>query len=158
MFDRIYANGCSFIWGHNHNNPWYFKYFEETKDIDISKFLEESKKHSQAKENTQYTNPNVFQPFNDYDWVREKYNYASRIAHSLNIELVNESIFGGSTARIIRKTIQYIIENSEEDLKSTLFLIKIASISSSTSKFSTPGSSNISLLFSIFSYFSFYNF
>jgi hypothetical protein len=42
MFDKIYSNGCSFMWGHHHNNPWYFKYFEETKDIDISKFLEDS--------------------------------------------------------------------------------------------------------------------
>ena len=125
MFNKIYSNGCSFMWGHHHNNPWYFKYFEETKDIDISKFLEECKNHSQQKENTQYTNPNVFQPFNDYDWVREKYNYANRVADELGMKLINESIFGGSTSRIIRKTIQHIIENTEEDLKSTLFLIEI---------------------------------
>jgi hypothetical protein len=125
MFDKIYSNGCSFMWGHHHNNPWYFKYFEETKDIDISKFLEESKKHNQQKENTQYTNPNVFQPFNDYDWVREKYNYASRVADGLGIQLINESIFGGSFNRVIRKTVKYIIENTEEHLKSTLFLIEI---------------------------------
>ena len=56
QFDKIYANGCSFMWGHHHNNPWYFKFFEETKDIDISNFLEETKKHNQQKENTQYTN------------------------------------------------------------------------------------------------------
>ena len=125
MFNKIYSNGCSFMWGHHHNNPWYFKYFKETRDIDISKFLEESKKHNQGKENTQYTNPNVFQPFNDYDWVREKYNYASRVANGLGIELINESIFGGSCNRVIRKTVKYIIENTDEDLKSTLFLIEM---------------------------------
>ena len=125
MFNKIYSNGCSFMWGHHHNNPWYFKYFEETKDIDISKFLEECKNHSQQKENTQYTNPNVFKPFNEFDWVREKYNYANRVADELGIKLINESIFGGSANRVIRKTVQYIIENTEEDLKSTLFLIEI---------------------------------
>lgn len=125
MFDKIYSNGCSFMWGHHHNNPWYFKYFKETKDIDISKFLEECKNHSQEKENTHYTNPNVFQPFNDYDWVREKYNYANRVADGLGVKLINESIFGGSVSRVIRKTVKYIIENTEEDLKSTLFLIEI---------------------------------
>ena len=128
MFDRIYANGCSFIWGHNHNNPWYFKYFEETKDIDISAFLEECKNHNQGQENTQYTNPNVFKPFNEFNWVREKYNYASRVAADLNIEIVNQSIFGGSTHRMFRKTFQYIIENTEQHLQKTLFLIEIPPI------------------------------
>jgi hypothetical protein len=128
MFDRIYANGCSFIWGHNHNNPWYFKYFDETKDIDITTFLEECKKHNQSQENTQYTNPNVFKPFNDFDWVREKYNYAARVANDLQIEIVNQSMFGGSTHRMFRKTIQYIIENTDEHLQKTLFLIEIPPI------------------------------
>jgi hypothetical protein len=127
-FNKIYANGCSFIWGHNHNNPWYFKYFEETKDIDISAFLEECKNHHQGQENTQYTNPNVFKPFNEFDWVREKYNYANRIAEWFGVELVNESIFGGSTHRMFRKTIQYIIETNDEDLQKTLFLIEIPPI------------------------------
>ena len=128
MFNKIYSNGCSFMWGHHHNNPWYFKYFEETKDIDISKFLEECKNHSQQKENTQYTNPNVFKPFNEFDWVREKYNYANRVAEDFGVELINESIFGGSTHRMFRKTIQYIIETNDEDLQKTLFLIEIPPI------------------------------
>jgi hypothetical protein len=128
MFDRIYANGCSFIWGHNHNNPWYFKYFDETKDVDITAFLEECKKHNQSQENTQYTNPNVFKPFNDFDWVREKYNYAARVANDLEIEIVNQSIFGGSTHRMFRKTVQYIIKNTDEHLQKTLFLIEIPPI------------------------------
>jgi hypothetical protein len=125
MFDKIYSNGCSFMWGHHHNNPWYFKYFEETKDIDISKFLEECKNHNQQKENTQYTNPNVFQPFNEFDWVRVKYNYANRVAEGFGVELINESIFGGSLHRLIRKTTTYIIETSDEDLQSTLFLLEL---------------------------------
>lgn len=124
-FDKIYANGCSFMWGHHHNNPWYFKFFEETKDIDISNFLEETKKHSQQKENTQYTNPNVFKPFNEFDWVREKYNYANRVGDYFNIPVINESIFGGSIHRIIRKALKYIIENSDEELEKTLFILEI---------------------------------
>ena len=125
LFNKIYANGCSFIWGHNHNNPWYFKYFDETKDIDISEFLEECKNHHQGQENTQYTNPNVFKPFNEFNWVREKYNYANRVAEELNVELINESVFGGSLHRLFRKTVSYIMNTSDEDLKSTLFLLEL---------------------------------
>lgn len=125
MFNKIYANGCSFMWGHHHNNPWYFKYFEETSNIDISSFEDECKNHSQQKENTQYTNPNVFKPFNEFDWVREKYNYINRVSENLNIELVNESIFGGSLHRVIRKTVHYIMTTSDEELNSTLFVLEL---------------------------------
>ena len=31
-FEKIYSNGCSFMWGHHHNNPWYFEFFEDTKN------------------------------------------------------------------------------------------------------------------------------
>jgi hypothetical protein len=120
LFNKIYANGCSFIWGHNHNNPWYFKYFDETKDIDITEFLEECKNHNQGQENTQYTNPNVFKPFNEFDWVRQKYNYANRVAEEFDVELINESVFGGSLHRLIRKTVSYIMNTEDEDLKSKL--------------------------------------
>jgi hypothetical protein len=116
------------MWGHHHNNPWYFEYFEETKDIDISKFLEESKNHSQQKENTQYTNPNVFKPFNEFDWVREKFNYANRVAEHFGVPLINESIFGGSINRLYRKTLNYIINTNKEELKDTLFLLEIPPI------------------------------
>jgi hypothetical protein len=125
LFNKIYANGCSFIWGHNHNNPWYFKYFDETKDIDISEFLEECKNHNQGQENTQYTNPNVFKPFNEFDWVRVKYNYANRVAQEFGVELINESVFGGSLHRLIRKTVSYIMNTEDEDLKSTLFVLEL---------------------------------
>jgi hypothetical protein len=124
-FNKIYANGCSFMWGHHHNNPWYFKYFEETSNIDISSFEEESKKHKWQQENTQYTNPNVFQPFNEFNWVREKYNYINRVSENLNIELINESIFGGSLHRVIRKAVHYIMTTSDEELNSTLFVLEI---------------------------------
>jgi hypothetical protein len=125
QFDKIYSNGCSFMWGHHHNNPWYFKYFEETKDIDIQDFLDECLLHRHKMENTQYTNPNVFKPFNQFDWVREKYNYASRVAEYFNVPIINESIFGGSLHRVIRKTLKYIIETPDEELKSTLFILEI---------------------------------
>jgi hypothetical protein len=124
-FNKIYANGCSFMWGHHHNNPWYFKYFEETSNINISSFEDECKNHSQQKENTQYTNPNVFKPFNEFDWVREKYNYINRVSENLNIELINESIFGGSLHRVIRKTVHYIMTTSDEELNSTLFVLEL---------------------------------
>jgi hypothetical protein len=124
-FDKIYGNGCSFMWGHHHNNPWYFEYFEETSNIDISSFREECKNHSQQKENTQYTNPNVFQPFNQFDWVREKYNYINRISENFNLQLINESIFGGSLHRLIRKTVHYIMTTPDEELNSTLFVLEL---------------------------------
>lgn len=125
MFTKIYSNGCSFMWGHHHNNPWLFKYFEETKDIDISSFLEECKKHKQGEENTHYTNPNVFNPFNEFDWVREKFNYTSLVAKNYEVEFVNESIFGGSLNRLFRKTVNYIINSEKSELKNTLFLLEI---------------------------------
>lgn len=124
-FNTIYANGCSFMWGHHHNNPWLFKFFEETKDIDISQFLEECKKHNQQNRDTQYTNPNTFKPFNEFNWVREKYNYANRVAEHFGVNIVNESIFGGSIHRAIRKAFKYIIEHSDEELQQTLFIIEI---------------------------------
>ena len=124
-FDKIYANGCSFMWGHHHNNPWLFKYFEETRDIDISSFLKECEKHDKFKENTQYTNPNVFEPFNEFDWVREKYNYVNRVAEFFKVPLVNESMFGGSLHRLIRKTVTYIMNTPDEELKSTLFILEL---------------------------------
>jgi len=127
-FNKIYSNGCSFMWGHHHNNPWYFEYFEETKDIDISEFKNECKNHSIQKENTHFTNQNVFNPFNEFDWVREKYNYASRVAQNFGVELINESIFGGSLDRLYRKTINYIINSDNEDLKNTLFILEIPPI------------------------------
>ena len=127
-FEKIYSNGCSFMWGHHHNNPWYFEFFEDTKNIDISTFLNEKKKHSINYENTEYTNPNVFKPFNEFDWVREKYNYANVVAEYFKVSLINESIFGGSLDRLIRKTTNFIINTSKDDLKKTLFLIEIPPI------------------------------
>lgn len=131
MFKKIYSNGCSFMWGHHHNNPWYFEFFEETKDIDISEFKNDCKKRKLMgfnSENTQYTNPNVFKPFNEFDWVREKFNYPNRIAEFFGVELTNESIFGGSLNRLYRKTLNYIINANKEDLKNTLFLLEIPPI------------------------------
>jgi hypothetical protein len=124
-FSKIYANGCSFMWGHHHNNPWLFKYFEETKDIDISSFLNECEKHNKFKENTQYTNPNVFEPFNEFNWVREKYNYVNRVAEFFKVPLINESMFGGSLHRLVRKTVTHIMNTSDEELKSTLFVLEL---------------------------------
>lgn len=124
-FHKIYANGCSFMWGHGHNNPWYFKHFEETKDIDTSSFIEECKTHSKFKENTQYTNPNVFEPFNEFDWVRKKYNYVNRVSEFFEVPLVNESMFGGSLHRLVRKTVNYIMNTADDELKSTLFILEL---------------------------------
>lgn len=125
LFNKIYSNGCSFMWGHHHNNPWLFKYFEETKDIDVTSFLKECEKHSKFAENTQYTNPNVFEPFNEFDWVREKYNYINRVAEFFQVPLVNDSIFGGSLHRLVRKTVTYIMNTPDEELKSTLFILEL---------------------------------
>jgi hypothetical protein len=138
-FDKIYANGCSFMWGHGHNNPWYFKYFDETKNIDITSFLEESKKYNQQDKTTQYTNPNVFKAFNEFDWVREKYNYVNRVAENIEAKLINESIFGGSLHRLFRKTVSHIMETSDDELKSTLFILELPPVGRGEMYFDNQG-------------------
>ena len=107
-FKKIYLNGCSFMWGMNHSNPDMFSYFEETKDIDISHGVHWNG-HTQ---------------FNNYDWVREKYNIAGRLReHYTDKEIIDQSIYGGSLQRVIRKTYNWIINNYEA-AGETLFILE----------------------------------
>lgn len=108
QFNKIYLNGCSFMWGMNHSNPVTFPYFEETKDIDTS-------------HGVHWNGPTQF---NNYDWVRQKYNIAGRLKEHYNrIDIIDESIYGGSLKRVVRKTHNWII-NNYESVKDTLFILE----------------------------------
>jgi hypothetical protein len=107
-FKQIYLNGCSFMWGMGHSNPNTFQFFEETKDIDTSHGVHWNG-HTQ---------------FNNYDWVREKYNIAGRLKeHYADKEIIDQSIYGGSLQRVIRKTYNWIINNYEAAAE-TLFILE----------------------------------
>lgn len=108
QFNTIYLNGCSFMWGVGHSNPSVFKYFEETKNIDIS-----HGEHFNGKS-----------LFNNYDWVRKDNNIAGRIKqHYTDITIVDESIYGGSLQRVVRKTYNWIF-NNDKQAKETLFILE----------------------------------
>lgn len=108
-FKNIYSNGCSFMWGHGFNDSRCFKYFDETKDININQ------------PNNTGKDENYF--FNRFDWVREKYNFPNRIAEHYGVKLYNESIFGGSLQRVIRKTYSWIFSNQDK-VNDTLFILE----------------------------------
>lgn len=107
QFNRIYLNGCSFMWGVGHSNPNVFEYFEETKDIDRSHGV--------------HYNGNSL--FNNYDWVRQKYNIGGKLKEKLNIEIVDESIYGGSLQRVVRKTYNWALNNLDK-ISETLFILE----------------------------------
>jgi hypothetical protein len=95
------------MWGHGHNYPPIFKYFDETKDVDISKWKPIAN----------------YEFFNEFDWVRESNNYPAFIGRELNCKITNESIFGGSLQRVIRKTYNWIFNNFDK-CKDTLFILE----------------------------------
>ena len=107
VFNHIYTNGCSFMWGHGHNHPPTFKHFEETKDIDISNWKPTS----------------YYQFFNEFDWVREAFNFPALIGREFNCKVTNEAIFGGSLDRVVRKTYDWIINNTAL-AQETLFILE----------------------------------
>lgn len=106
-FKNIYLNGCSFMWGMGHSNPDTFKCFDETKDIDTSHGL-----HYNGR--TQ---------FNNYDWVRQKFNIGGRLGEELGLKIIDESIYGGSLRRAVRKTYNWMF-NNDGMIKDTLFIIE----------------------------------
>lgn len=97
------------MWGHGFNDSRCFQYFDETKDIDINQ------------PNVNGKDENYF--FNRFDWVREKYNFPARIAEHYGVKLYNESIFGGSLQRVIRKTYSWIFSNQDK-VNDTLFILE----------------------------------
>jgi len=108
LFKTIYLNGCSFMWGVGHSNPSVFKYFEETKDINTS--------HGEH-----FTGKTLF---NNYDWVRQDTNISGRLKkHYGDLPLIDESIYGGSLQRVIRKTYNWIF-NNDKQAKETLFILE----------------------------------
>lgn len=94
------------MWGHGHNNIDIFHLFDETKDIDIS-------------EKMVYKNGTFF---NNYDWVRKKFQYPKLVAEYFDLELIDESIYGGSFQRVFRKTMQYI--SKQKTISDTIFLLE----------------------------------
>lgn len=105
-YNKLYSNGCSYMWGHGHNNADIFHLFDETKNIDTSEKMVYEK--------------NSF--FNNYDWVRKKFQYPKLVANHFDLELIDESIYGGSFQRVFRKTMQYILK--ENDISDTIFLLE----------------------------------
>jgi hypothetical protein len=97
------------MWGHGYNDARAFKYFDETKDIDVNVPNETGKDEDYF--------------FNRFSWVREKYNFPNRIAEHYGVTLDNESIFGGSLQRVVRKTYSWIFNNTEK-AKDTLFILE----------------------------------
>ncbi len=106
-FKQIYLNGCSFMWGMGHSNPNTFQFFEETNDIDTSHPV-----HYNGKT-----------PFNNYDWVRQKFNIGGRLKEHYGINVIDESIYGGSLQRAVRKTMNWMLNNNEL-VKDTLFILE----------------------------------
>ena len=107
QFNQIYINGCSFVWGVGHSDPNIFPYFEETNGIDTS--------HG--------THWNGKTLFNNYDWVRQRYNIGGRLSEKLDVNVIDESIYGGSLQRVVRKTHNWIYNNIEK-VKDTLFILE----------------------------------
>lgn len=95
------------MWGMGHSNPNTFHCFEETKDIDTSHGV--------------HWNGKTF--FNNYDWVRQKFNIGGRLKEHFGINVVDESIYGGSLRRAIRKTYNWIL-NNDSLVNDTLFIIE----------------------------------
>lgn len=107
LYNQIYLNGCSFMWGVGHSNPHVFQYFQETNAIDTSHGV--------------FYNGDTL--FNNYDWVRQKYNIGGRLKEKLNVNIIDESIYGGSLQRVVRKTHNWIYNNIEK-VKDTLFILE----------------------------------
>ena len=108
LFKTIYLNGCSFMWGVGHSNPPVFKYFDETKNIDTS--------------HGEHFNGKTL--FNNYDWVRQDTNISGRLKkHYEGLPLIDESIYGGSLQRVVRKTYNWIF-NNDKQAKETLFILE----------------------------------
>lgn len=96
------------MWGVGHSNPSVFKYFEETKNIDTS--------HIEY-----FTGKTLF---NNYDWVRQDINISGRLKkHYNDFKIIDESIYGGSLQRVVRKTYNWIF-NNDKQAKETLFILE----------------------------------
>jgi hypothetical protein len=96
------------MWGVGHSNPSVFKYFDETKNIDAS--------------HGEHFNGKTL--FNNYDWVRQDTNISGRLKkHYEGLPLIDDSIYGGSLKRVVRKTYNWIF-NNDKQAKETLFILE----------------------------------
>jgi hypothetical protein len=110
MIKTLYANGCSWSEGYLlQEEPEVLEY--ATKLGYEFPSVVEAKKHGE---------PVHFPPFEIYN----NFNWAGIIAKELNIEnIVNHAAGGGSNARILRTTIDYIRSLSRQEKKETLVVI-----------------------------------
>jgi hypothetical protein len=90
----IYVNGCSFSCSGGMHWEAVRKSYKDIHNIDI-------------------TDDNV-----------KDYGYANLIAKHYNLEIINESIPGGSTNRLIRKTYEYIHANVDK-INETIFILEL---------------------------------
>lgn len=58
----------------------------------------------------------------DDDYI--KYAYPNIIGNEFNIEVINQSVSGGSVNRLIRKTYQYVYDN-QSSISETLFILEL---------------------------------
>lgn len=112
MIDTMYVNGCSWTSGN-----------ELELDPSFSAYLAEAGLHVST-----LSQWNIVDADNKYvDRVSrhwDKFNWAGKLATKLSIPLlINESLGGGSNARIVRKTTEYVLQYPEEKRKNLFVII-----------------------------------
>ena len=114
MIERLYLNGCSWVEGH--------LLHEEEKVLDYAKsigFEFESMWHA-----TRYLNSSTIEYNTSFKEFYNKFNLAEYISKDLNIkEVYNDAEGAGSNARIVRTTVDYVKQLTEEQKEKTLVVI-----------------------------------
>ena len=110
MIETLYLNGCSWTEGHLlHEEKHIMEYAETIGYKFYDKWL------------ARKDNKDVGFPYRD---IFDKFNFAANIAKKLNIPNIhNDAIGGGSNSRILRTTIDYIKNLSEEEKTKTLVIV-----------------------------------
>lgn len=115
MIDTLYVNGCSWTAGN-----------ELECDPLFIRDLKKKELHLEDPNNS--INWNLLDKHDQYvarvDELYDNYNWAGQVKKLLNIEhLVNDSIGGGSNARIVRTTCDYLLSYPAEKRKNLLVII-----------------------------------
>jgi hypothetical protein len=116
MISQIYTNGCSWTEGHFlHEDPVVSQYvidagykIQRNKEID---FLE-------------IANPNGQGLEYPYRFIYDKFNWAGHVAKHVDAKLINDGLGAASNSRMIRTTLDFINNSSQEDLESTLVILQ----------------------------------
>lgn len=110
MIKTLYVNGCSWTEGHLLEEQQETRDYAKQQGYDfVSKF--EIKKDGEF----------VVYPFVNF---YNKFNWAGNIAQALNIPtIVNEAVGAASNDRIVRTTIDYVRNMSDEEKKTTFIII-----------------------------------